>query len=385
MKKQKAVSRENAKANTKLSAKTSAKASAKTKRKSLQTGAPPNAPDAPHALPGSNIEAPKAATAQAATATHDYELLNSAGPEFIRQNFTQSEPWRVFRIMSEFVHSFEIMSKVGPAVAVFGSARLKEDSPYYQAAVDVSEKLARAGWCVITGGGPGIMEAGNRGAQIVGNEKNDPTISIGLNIELPFEQSSNPYVDTGIHFHYFFCRKTNFLKYSSAFVIFPGGFGTMDELFESLTLVQTGVVQNFPVILFGRDYWCGLLDWIQDVMVPHGTILPTDLDLMMITDDPEEVVQWIAERTQQMRHPIPEIAPQTPAQAAQQAAQQNQQAPQTKRATAKPSQRPRPFVASPQVGQKASQSASQSAPAKQKTAKKMPPKVKKSAKKSKTA
>lgn len=303
----------------------------KGRRKSHQTGAPPNKPETLHALPGSNIEPAKSATEQAATATHDFELLNSIGPEFIQQNFTKSEPWRIFRIMSEFVHSFEIMSKTGPAVAVFGSARLKPDSPYYQAAVDVSEKLARAGWCIITGGGPGIMEAGNKGAQIVGDEKNDPTVSIGLNIELPFEQSSNPYVDTGIHFHYFFCRKTNFLKYSSAFVIFPGGFGTMDELFESLTLVQTGVVQNFPVILFGRDYWCGLLDWIEDVMVPHGTIMPTDLDLIMITDDADEVVQWIAERTKQVRHPEPASSKL-----------------QTKTT---PSQRPRPLVASPQAGQ----------------------------------
>jgi uncharacterized protein (TIGR00730 family) len=213
-------------------------------------------------------------------------------------------------------------------------ARLPEDSPYYEAAVEVSERLARAGWCVITGGGPGIMEAGNKGAQIVGRENNDPTASIGLNIELPFEQSSNPYVDTGIHFHYFFCRKTNFVKYASAFVIFPGGFGTMDELFESLTLVQTGVVQNFPVILFGRDYWCGLLDWMEDVMVPHGTILPSDLDLMMITDDPQEVVQWVFERTQQVRNPATQVS----------------NAPRSAR-PAQPSQRPRPFVASPQAGQ----------------------------------
>ncbi|HEY0072704.1 MAG TPA: TIGR00730 family Rossman fold protein [Abditibacteriaceae bacterium] len=302
-------------------------------RKSAQKGAPPDAPQTPHAMPGTNIEASKAATEQAASSTHDFELLNSTGPDFIQQNFTRSEPWRIFRIMSEFVHSFEIMSKVGPAVAVFGSARLPEDSPYYQAAVEVSERLARAGWCVITGGGPGIMEAGNKGAQIVGREKNDPTVSIGLNIELPFEQKSNPYVDTGIHFHYFFCRKTNFVKYASAFVIFPGGFGTMDELFESLTLVQTGVVQNFPVILFGRDYWCGLLNWMEDVMVPHGTILPTDLDLMMITDDPQEAVQWVMERTQQVRNPS--------------------QAANVPRATRppQPSQRPRPFVPSPQAGQ----------------------------------
>jgi uncharacterized protein (TIGR00730 family) len=222
----------------------------------------------------------------------------------LQDHFTESEPWRIFRIMSEFVHSFEVMSKIGPAVAVFGSARLPESSPYYQAAQDVSERLARAGWCVITGGGPGIMEASNRGAQVVAHEKNDRTVSVGLNIELPFEQNSNPYVETGIHFHYFFCRKTNFVKYASAFVIFPGGFGTMDELFESLTLVQTQVVHNFPVILFGKDYWSGLINWMREVMVPHGTILPADLDLMLITDDPSEVLQWVFEGTQQVRHPV---------------------------------------------------------------------------------
>ncbi len=285
-----------------------------------------------HAIPGSDIEETLAASGQPAQATHDFELLNSSGPDFVQQNFTRSEPWRIFRIMAEFVHSFEIMSKVGPAVAVFGSARLPEDSPYYQAATDVSERLAKAGWCVITGGGPGIMEAANKGARIVGRRKQDPTISIGLNIELPFEQKSNPYVETGIHFHYFFCRKTNFVKYASAFVIFPGGFGTMDELFESLTLVQTRVVQDFPVILFGRDYWCGLIDWMQNVMVPHGTILPADLDLLQITDDPAEVVQWVFEKTQQVRHPSPAA-----------------DARSSGRVAAPPSPRPRPFIASPSV------------------------------------
>ena len=173
------------------------------------------------------------------------------------------------------------------------------------------------------------MEAANKGARIVGRRKQDPTVSIGLNIELPFEQKSNPYVETGIHFHYFFCRKTNFVKYASAFVIFPGGFGTMDELFESLTLVQTRVVQDFPVILFGRDYWCGLIDWMENVMVPHGTILPADLDLIQITDDPAEVVQWVFEKTQQVRHPAPDSTR------------------RSQRIAASPSPRPRPFTKQP--------------------------------------
>lgn len=301
-----------------------------------QAGSVPDlANNTQQALPGSDLEAPAKAVAQAAQSTHDFELLNSTGPDFIQQNFTRSEPWRIFRIMAEFVHSFEIMSKIGPAVAVFGSARLPEDNPYYQAAQEVSERLARAGWCIITGGGPGIMEAANRGARKIGRQKHDPTVSIGLNIELPFEQKSNPYVDTGIHFHYFFCRKTNFVKYASAFVIFPGGFGTMDELFESLTLVQTRVVQNFPVVLFGREYWCGLLDWMEDVMVPNGTILPSDLDLILITDHPAEVVQWVFERTQQVRHPVSVSTDNLNGRG---------------RATPQPSNRPRPFVPSPPGG-----------------------------------
>jgi uncharacterized protein (TIGR00730 family) len=284
-------------------------ASTRARKSDVATSSALPADTTKHAVPGTDIEATTEVASLAAQQTPDFQLLNSTGPAWLQDHFTETEPWRIFRIMSEFVHSFEVMSKVGPAVAVFGSARLPQSSPYYQAAQDVSERLARAGWCVITGGGPGIMEASNRGAQIVAREKNDRTISVGLNIELPFEQHSNPYVETGIHFHYFFCRKTNFVKYASAFVIFPGGFGTMDELFESLTLVQTQVVHNFPVILFGKDYWCGLINWMRDVMVPHGTILPGDLDLMRITDDPAEVLQWVFEGTQQVRHPSATSAP----------------------------------------------------------------------------
>jgi uncharacterized protein (TIGR00730 family) len=257
----------------------------------------------PQALPGSDVEAPKGVVEAAAKSTHDFALLNQTDPAWQQEHFTQSDTWRIFRIMSEFVHSFEDMSQIGPAVAIFGSARMPESNPYYKAACAVSEQLARAGWAIISGGGPGIMEAANRGAHIVGKATRNDKISIGLNIELPFEQGTNRYVDTHIHFHYFFCRKTNFVKYASAFVIFPGGFGTMDELFEALTLVQTQKIQNFPVVLFGSEYWQGLLDWMRAAMCGHGTILPSDMDLMHVTDEPADVVQWIFEHTQQVRHP----------------------------------------------------------------------------------
>ena len=257
------------------------------------------------AVPGSAVEAPPPVVEAAAKRTDDFALLNPADSLWMQEHFTQSDTWRILRIMSEFVHSFEVMSKVGPAVAVFGSARMHESNPYYQAACDVSERLARAGWAIISGGGPGIMEAANRGAHIVGEAARDDRISIGLNIELPFEQGTNPYVDTHINFHYFFCRKVSFVKYASAFVIFPGGFGTLDELFEALTLVQTRKIQDFPVVLFGSDYWRGLLEWMRSTLLLHGTILPADLDLMHLTDDPEEVVSWIAGHTEQVRHPSP--------------------------------------------------------------------------------
>jgi hypothetical protein len=207
------------------------------------------------------------------------------------------------------------MSKVGPAVAIFGSARLPESSPYYEMARSVSEGLSRAGWAIITGGGPGIMEAANRGARDGEEELNrtttpgavppvDGRLSVGLNIELPFEQGTNAYVDLAINFRYFFCRKTNFVKYSSGFVILPGGFGTMDELFEALTLVQTHKIENFPIVLMGSEYWRGLLDWISKTMVAHGTISPEELGLLLVTDDTDEAVRWIFERTRQVRHPV---------------------------------------------------------------------------------
>jgi uncharacterized protein (TIGR00730 family) len=201
--------------------------------------------------------------------------------------FTHSDPWRVLRIMGEFVEGFDTLAEIGPAVAIFGSARVAEDHPQYIAAMETARLLSEAGLVVITGGGPGIMEAGNRGAQ------EGQTLSVGLNIELPFEQGSNPYIDIAIDFRYFFVRKTVFVKYSQAFVIFPGGFGTLDELFEALTLIQTAKIQNFPVILFGSDYWSGLVNWLRSTMLAEGKIAAADLDLMVVTDSPVDVRNMI--------------------------------------------------------------------------------------------
>jgi len=199
------------------------------------------------------------------------------------------EAWRVFRIMGEFVEGFEALAHLGPAVSVFGSARTLPDDPMYEAAERTGRLLAEAGFAVITGGGPGIMEAANKGCDEGGGE------SVGCNIELPFEQGMNAFVRTSINFHYFFVRKTMFVKYAEAFVIFPGGFGTMDELFEALTLIQTGKVQNFPVVLMGSDYWGGMIDWIRDSMQAEGKISPRDIDLLTVTDSPEEAVRTIVD------------------------------------------------------------------------------------------
>jgi uncharacterized protein (TIGR00730 family) len=203
--------------------------------------------------------------------------------EVDRPTFTETDPWRVLRIMGEFTEGFDSLAGIGPAVTIFGSARIKEGEPQYKSAVAVARLLGEAGFTIITGGGPGIMEASNRGAQ----EGNAP--SIGLNIELPFEQGSNRYVDLSLEFRYFFVRKTMFVKYAKGFVIFPGGFGTMDELFESLTLIQTGKVQNFPIILFDSGYWSGLIKWLKETMLAQGKISEADLDLLIVTDSPEEV------------------------------------------------------------------------------------------------
>src|SRR5207248_3614008 len=194
--------------------------------------------------------------------------------------FTKEDPWRIFRIMAEFVDSFEILSQVGPAVTIFGSARAAHGDPYYKLAAELGRGLARHNLAVITGGGPGIMEAANKGATEARGK------SVGLNIELPFEQKANRYANVPIHFHYFFSRKVCFVKYSVGFVFMPGGFGTLDEFFEVLTLVQTHRISQFPLILFGREYWNGLLKWIKSTVEKNGMISPGETGLVTVTDDP---------------------------------------------------------------------------------------------------
>ena len=205
----------------------------------------------------------------------------------------RGESWRVFRIMGEFVEGFEDLSGLGPAVSIFGSARTSETDAMYERCVETARLLGEAGFSIITGGGPGMMQAANQGASEVG------ACSVGLNIELPFEQDLNHYADTKIHFRYFFVRKTMFVKYAQAFVIFPGGFGTLDELFESLTLIQTGKIRDFPLVLFGSEYWGGLLEWLKSRVEGQGNISPGDLDLIKVTDSPEEVVDHIVTRYKQ--------------------------------------------------------------------------------------
>jgi len=201
--------------------------------------------------------------------------------------FIHEDPWRIFRIMAEFVDSFQTMSQVGPAVTIFGSARTKATHKNYRAAQEIAKGLAKHNLAVITGGGPGIMEAANRGAMQAGGK------SVGLNIELPHEQSGNRYANVPIHFHYFFARKVCFVKYSLGFVFMPGGFGTLDEFFEVLTLVQTGRIPQFPLILFGSDHWKGLIAWMKTRLEKDSLISPDDLDLVAITDEPAEVVALI--------------------------------------------------------------------------------------------
>lgn len=200
-----------------------------------------------------------------------------------------NDSWALFKIMGEFVNGFEKMSKIGPCVSVFGSARTKEEDKYYQLAVEISKSISEAGYGVITGGGPGIMEAGNKGASLAGGT------SVGLNIDLPFEQHDNPYIDPdkSLDFDYFFVRKVMFVKYSQGFVVMPGGFGTLDELFEAITLIQTHKIGKFPIILVGSEFWTGLLDWIKNIMLKEGNISPGDLDLIKIVDTPNEVVEII--------------------------------------------------------------------------------------------
>ncbi len=224
--------------------------------------------------------------------TEDERFLATAVEELARSpHFALAkDSWRIFRIMGEFVEGFENMTGQGPCVSIFGSARVRPPDLMYQACVETARQLGEAGFGIITGGGPGMMEAANKGAREAG------VASIGCNIELPFEQGSNPFVDLDIDFRYFFVRKTMFVKYADAFVIFPGGFGTMDELFEALTLIQTGKVRDFPVVLVGTAYWKGMVDWIRSTMAAEQKISPEDLDLLYVTDDPADVVKYVLTR-----------------------------------------------------------------------------------------
>jgi uncharacterized protein (TIGR00730 family) len=224
--------------------------------------------------------------------TEDQKLLQTPSGG---QDFTRTDPWRVMRIMGEFIEGFDNLASVERGVSIFGSARTHPDDPQYRAAEEVARLLAEAGFAIITGAGPGIMEAANKGAKSAGGR------SIGCNIELPFEQGANPYVDTLINFRYFFVRKTMFIKYSNAFIIFPGGFGTLDEAFEALTLIQTGKIYQFPVIMFGRHYWAGLIRWLQSRVLGERKISPGDLDLILLTDDPREAAHAVIEAYESQR------------------------------------------------------------------------------------
>ncbi|MEV4257405.1 TIGR00730 family Rossman fold protein [Spirillospora sp. NPDC049652] len=215
--------------------------------------------------------------------TTDQRLLDRRGPT----DWVHADPWRVLRIQAEFVEGFGLLAELPKAACVFGSARTKPGTPEYELGEQIGAKLHEAGYAVITGGGPGIMEAANKGSHDAGG------LSVGLGIELPFEQSLNDHVDIGVQFRYFFVRKTIFVKYSQAFVVLPGGFGTLDELFEAITLVQTGKITRFPIVLVGTEYWGGLLDWMKQTVLPAGNISADDLDLIHLTDDPDEVVRVI--------------------------------------------------------------------------------------------
>ena len=227
--------------------------------------------------------------------TEDEKLLQS--PSTDPADFTRQDTWRVMRIMAEFIEGFDNLADITKGVTIFGSARTHPEDPQYMAAQETARLLALQGFAVMTGAGPGIMEAANRGAKLGGGR------SIGCNIELPFEQGANPYVDTLINFRYFFVRKTMFIKYSNAFIIFPGGFGTLDEAFEALTLIQTGKIYQFPVILFGRHYWAGLIRWIQSRVLGEKKISPGDMDLMIMTDDPAEAAKIVADAYESQNHP----------------------------------------------------------------------------------
>ncbi|MEP7082211.1 MAG: TIGR00730 family Rossman fold protein [Chloroflexota bacterium] len=231
--------------------------------------------------------------------TEDQQLLRSP---YLEPGFRDTDTWRTLRIMGEFVEGFDALAEVGPAVSIFGSARVGRRNRYYGAARRLAAALAKEGFAIITGGGPGIMEAANRGAKEGGG------LSIGANIELPFEQGLNEYVDLGMEFRYFFVRKTMFVKYAEAFVIFPGGFGTLDELFEALTLIQTGKVQHFPVVLYGTEYWEGMLRWIREKPLYEEKISPADLDLLIVTSDIDVATEAITRHHQSRQQERKEAA-----------------------------------------------------------------------------
>lgn len=227
--------------------------------------------------------------------TEDEQLLNRPVPDGPQPRFPElgsflhTDPWRVLRIQGEFVHGFNSLAEIGSAVTIFGSARIRPDHRWYIAARELGQQLAEAGYGVITGGGPGIMEAANRGAAEAGG------LSIACNIELPFEQTPNPYSNHSVNFRYFFVRKTMFVKYSEGFVIFPGGFGTLDELFEALTLVQTRKIHRFPIVLFDSEFWKVPMDWIRDGLLENGLVSPEDLNLLLITDSVEEITRTLVD------------------------------------------------------------------------------------------
>src|SRR6478735_1964370 len=223
--------------------------------------------------------------AQVDLSTTDQRLLDSRGPS----DWVHTDPWRVLRIQSEFVEGFGALAELGPAIGVFGSSRTPVEDPYYAMAEELGRRLAEAGFAVITGGGPGAMEAANKGASQAGG------VSVGLGIELPFEVGLNEWVDVGVNFRYFFARKTMFVKYARGFVVLPGGLGTLDELFEALTLVQTQKVTSFPVVLIGTEYWSGLLDWLRDTVLADGKLSEADLDMLVVTDDVAEAVSMMVE------------------------------------------------------------------------------------------
>ena len=240
--------------------------------------------DAEYPAAGSSTR-PQRRSAQFATT--DEQLLDSRGPT----DWVHADMWRVLRIQSEFVEGFGALAELGPAISVFGSARTSPDDPVYALGVEVGRLLVEAGFAVITGGGPGAMEAANRGASEAGG------LSVGLGIELPFEQKLNSYVELGIDFRYFFARKTMFVKYAQGFVVLPGGMGTLDELFEAVTLVQTRKVTSFPIVCLGTDYWGGLIEWLREAVAGRGNISPADIDLLQLTDDPAEAVRLVSAQT----------------------------------------------------------------------------------------